>query len=177
MLLAIKTIINERQRPTFPTTQPNRKYIITPRIVRILGVKTPKNVPKRFCVDVSSCLFDGDFVFNRSSRFVIPHRQVVRCEEVNDILPLVIVRPPRSDLIDQHQTHCPLYGFRPTLTTFKKCRLRSDSPRSRNTTKGQVVVSQTGARQKNGLSDASLLKVSSPRSLILMDTSPSGSKH
>jgi hypothetical protein len=39
------TIISAVQRPTFPTIQPKRKYMITPRIVRIEGVKTPRKVP------------------------------------------------------------------------------------------------------------------------------------
>ncbi len=42
------TIINVPERPTFPTTHPNLKYIITPRIVRIEGVKTPPKVFSRF---------------------------------------------------------------------------------------------------------------------------------
>jgi hypothetical protein len=32
-------------RPTFPNTHPNLRYMITPRIVRMLGVKTPLKVP------------------------------------------------------------------------------------------------------------------------------------
>jgi hypothetical protein len=31
-------------RPALPTTQPKRRYIITPKIVNIEGVKTPPNV-------------------------------------------------------------------------------------------------------------------------------------
>jgi hypothetical protein len=31
--------------PACPTIQGNRRYIITPRIVRIEGVKTPPNAP------------------------------------------------------------------------------------------------------------------------------------
>jgi hypothetical protein len=38
------TIIRLPNNPTLPTTQPNRRYIITPRIVRIDGVKTPAKV-------------------------------------------------------------------------------------------------------------------------------------
>jgi hypothetical protein len=34
--------------PALPTTQPILKYIITPSIVRIEGVKTPENVPNFF---------------------------------------------------------------------------------------------------------------------------------
>jgi hypothetical protein len=33
------------RRPTFPITQPNLRYIMTPRIVRMEGVKTPPKVP------------------------------------------------------------------------------------------------------------------------------------
>ena len=32
--------------PAFPTTHPRRRYIITPRMVKIEGVNTPPNVPK-----------------------------------------------------------------------------------------------------------------------------------
>ena len=39
------TIRNVPASPTFPTTHPNLKYMMTPRIVRIDGVKTPANVP------------------------------------------------------------------------------------------------------------------------------------
>ena len=34
--------------PEFPTTHPNRRYMITPRIVRIEGINTPPNVPNFF---------------------------------------------------------------------------------------------------------------------------------
>jgi hypothetical protein len=50
-------MINVPIKPTFPTTQPNRRYIMTPRIVKIDGVKTPPNVPKPPLVDgITSCL-------------------------------------------------------------------------------------------------------------------------
>jgi hypothetical protein len=45
MAVARVTIKSVPMSPTFPTTQPNRKYMITPRIVRIEGVKTPPKVP------------------------------------------------------------------------------------------------------------------------------------
>ena len=32
-------------RPALPTTQPSRRYMITPRIVSSVGTKTPSNVP------------------------------------------------------------------------------------------------------------------------------------
>tara|TARA_R110002096_G_scaffold386418_2_gene580452 strand:+ start:178072 stop:178335 length:264 start_codon:yes stop_codon:yes gene_type:complete len=38
------TIIKLPIRPTFPTTQPNLRYIITPRMVSKEGVKTPPKV-------------------------------------------------------------------------------------------------------------------------------------
>ena len=31
--------------PTWPTTHPMRRYMMTPQIVRMLGMKTPLNVP------------------------------------------------------------------------------------------------------------------------------------
>jgi hypothetical protein len=33
------------KRPALPTTHPRRKYIITPNMVRKVGVKTPPKVP------------------------------------------------------------------------------------------------------------------------------------
>jgi hypothetical protein len=47
MLDAIVTIRSVLTRPTLPTTQPIRRYMITPNIVRILGRYTPLNVPNR----------------------------------------------------------------------------------------------------------------------------------
>jgi hypothetical protein len=41
----IVTMRKVGQSPTWPTTQPKRKYIITPRIVKIEGVNTPPKVP------------------------------------------------------------------------------------------------------------------------------------
>jgi hypothetical protein len=43
----IITIANVPISPTLPTTQPKRKYIITPKIVSIDGVKTPPKVFNR----------------------------------------------------------------------------------------------------------------------------------
>ena len=40
-------MISAPPRPELPTTQPMRRYITTPRIVRMLGVNTPEKVPKR----------------------------------------------------------------------------------------------------------------------------------
>ena len=39
------TITSAEIKPALPTTQPNRRYIMAPRMVRIEGVKTPKIVP------------------------------------------------------------------------------------------------------------------------------------
>ena len=36
--------------PEFPITHPKRRYMITPRIVRIEGINTPPNVPNFFMV-------------------------------------------------------------------------------------------------------------------------------
>jgi hypothetical protein len=41
----IETMSRVAGRPTLPTTHGRRKYIITPRIVSRLGVKTPLKVP------------------------------------------------------------------------------------------------------------------------------------
>ncbi len=48
----VSEIITESSRintasttPALPTTQGNRKYMITPNMVRVVGVKTPANVP------------------------------------------------------------------------------------------------------------------------------------
>jgi len=54
------TIANVPSKPTLPTTQPKRRYIITPKIVRIDGVYTPPNVPKpELSVDVTSTVDCG----------------------------------------------------------------------------------------------------------------------
>jgi hypothetical protein len=45
MLVDSVTIMRVPIRPTFPTTHPKRRYMITPRIVRIEGVNTPPKVP------------------------------------------------------------------------------------------------------------------------------------
>ena len=45
ILLQIATIATAPQSPALATTQPKRRYIITPRIVSTLGVNTPKNAP------------------------------------------------------------------------------------------------------------------------------------
>jgi hypothetical protein len=46
MLVASVTMISAPISPTLPTTHPNRRYMMTPRIVSTDGVKTPPNVPK-----------------------------------------------------------------------------------------------------------------------------------
>jgi hypothetical protein len=43
---ANKMITMAAPNPTVPTTQPRRRYIITPTIVKIVGAKTPSNVPR-----------------------------------------------------------------------------------------------------------------------------------
>lgn len=45
MAVEIVTIARVPIKPALPTTQPKRKYMITPKIVNIEGVKTPPNVP------------------------------------------------------------------------------------------------------------------------------------
>ena len=47
------TITSVPISPTLPTTHPKRKYMITPKTVRIEGVKTPPKVfnPCAFCCD------------------------------------------------------------------------------------------------------------------------------
>ena len=44
--LATVTMIREVVNPTFPTIHPKRRYMTTPMMVRMLGVKTPWKVPK-----------------------------------------------------------------------------------------------------------------------------------
>ena len=40
------TMISVLGSPTDPSTQPKRRYMTTPMIVRMEGVNTPANVPK-----------------------------------------------------------------------------------------------------------------------------------
>jgi len=56
------TISSVHKKPTLPTTHPKRRYIITPRIVSIEGVKTPPKVfnPAFLC----NCFFAIILVFN-----------------------------------------------------------------------------------------------------------------
>ena len=42
---AIKTMKMTRRKPRCPTNHPERRYMITPRMVRIVGVNTPRSVP------------------------------------------------------------------------------------------------------------------------------------
>ena len=55
---------NARANPELPTTYPNRRKRIMPSIVRILGVKTPANVPRfppvafDFSVLLIFCIWD-----------------------------------------------------------------------------------------------------------------------
>ncbi len=46
MRLARPMMTNARPRPALPTTYPSRKNRMIPRIVRMLGVKTPGKVPR-----------------------------------------------------------------------------------------------------------------------------------
>ena len=39
------TMARAPKRPAWPTTQPIRRYMMTPRIVSAVGVKTPRKVP------------------------------------------------------------------------------------------------------------------------------------
>ena len=50
MALPIVTMSRDGRYPTLPSIQPKRKYITTPMMVRMLGVKTPWNVPKPYPV-------------------------------------------------------------------------------------------------------------------------------
>ena len=50
------TIISVPISPTLPTTHPKRKYIITPKTVRMEGVNTPPNVFNPFDVFTGSFL-------------------------------------------------------------------------------------------------------------------------
>jgi len=43
--LASRTMKMVRGRPTLPTTQPKRRYMIRPRMVSTLGVHTPRKAP------------------------------------------------------------------------------------------------------------------------------------
>ena len=47
MRWATTTMISAPPKPTLPTTFPSERYMTTPRMVRIDGVNTPPNVPKR----------------------------------------------------------------------------------------------------------------------------------
>ena len=44
--LPMVTMASDVKRPTFPSIHPKRRYMTTPMIVSMLGVKTPWKVPK-----------------------------------------------------------------------------------------------------------------------------------
>jgi len=46
MPLARATTSNVLVRPTWPRTHPKRKYMMTPRMVKMVGVNTPRNMPR-----------------------------------------------------------------------------------------------------------------------------------
>ena len=48
MTLESPTMASAGRSPVLPTIQPVRRYMITPRMVSIEGVKTPRKVPS-FC--------------------------------------------------------------------------------------------------------------------------------
>lgn len=45
--LEIVTMRRVDGKPAFPKTQPKRRYMTTPSMVKMLGVKTPLNAPNR----------------------------------------------------------------------------------------------------------------------------------
>jgi hypothetical protein len=57
--VASVTITTVQNGPTVPRTQPNRRYITTPKIVRILGVNTPLNVPNPY-----PCFFSSAKIYS-----------------------------------------------------------------------------------------------------------------
>jgi len=78
--LASRMIAIAPSRPALPTTQPRRRYMITPRIVSTVGVKTPPKVPNlrfvrtpffssRLTAWIASRIFLGIFM---SVRFRLP---------------------------------------------------------------------------------------------------------
>jgi hypothetical protein len=55
MVIHVAIINHEPSKPAFPTNHPCRRYMMTPRMVTIVGVNTPENVPNPllfFCIDV-----------------------------------------------------------------------------------------------------------------------------
>ena len=59
------TMMSVPMSPTFPTTQPKRKYMITPRMVSMEGVNTPPNVFSCFAVLIGSFLIIISFYLDR----------------------------------------------------------------------------------------------------------------
>ena len=58
--LASSTTSSVTGRPRLPTTHPKRRYMMRPRIVSTLGVKTPSKVPNRWAV----CCADASVVMS-----------------------------------------------------------------------------------------------------------------
>ena len=57
--LAIKMMSSARPRPASPTTKPTLKKRMMPRMVRMLGVKTPEKVPRPLGCACAAFAFPG----------------------------------------------------------------------------------------------------------------------
>ena len=69
--LANPMISRARPNPAFPTTYPNRKKRMIPRIVSMLGVNTPENVPNVAVARLSPSLSRPTLVFIRVSALLM----------------------------------------------------------------------------------------------------------
>jgi len=58
MMWARKMIAITPQRPAIPVTHPSLRYMITPRMVKSEGVKTPENAPNFFAFAILGRLMD-----------------------------------------------------------------------------------------------------------------------
>ena len=81
MALARTTTRKTRMRPRCPTSHPVRRYMITPRMVRMVGVKTPTKVPSLF----SRVMVRSACVLSPLLRFEVrcehPTRDVIRMQD------------------------------------------------------------------------------------------------
>ena len=61
------TIASVPRRPTLPTTHPKRRYIITPTMVRMEGVKTPPKVFNPCTLFLELVLIAINLVYNKNT--------------------------------------------------------------------------------------------------------------
>lgn len=79
--LQIRTIAIVPISPAWATTQPNLRYIITPRMVRTLGVKTPRKAPNLGLVSPDENMLSLSAIIRAQTIEFVTQRQILRYNE------------------------------------------------------------------------------------------------